>query len=180
VDGLGAAEGPGETAGFDDVHWGWTKEGAWRPGRGRRRSGAEPVPVLGQTGLDLFEIETKALGLDDEPLEIRPEQFGALARAARRGLGDDAADGGGRHEHALRDQRGHDLMGGVWIDAQFLAEHAHRGEPVARTKLPADDRLFHRVEDLLRHGLARLDLDRERQHAVLVDLGQVGRRAKTV
>jgi len=66
-------------------------------------------------------------------------------------------------QHALGDQAGHHLVRRDRVDAQFMAQHLHRRKLVARSELPADDRLPPGVTHLLRHREPGLQFDRERQ-----------------
>ena len=70
-------------------------------------------------------------------------------------------------EEALRRQVRDDLVRGVGIDAQFLAELPHRGETAPGLELALQDRLLHGVDHLFVNRSARLDLNAEGKHAVL-------------
>src|ERR1035437_6414870 len=105
------------------------------------------------------------------------QQLRALLAAARHALRHDAPDRRGGHQHALRHERRHHLVRGVGIHLQLLPRHAHGGELVAGAQLPRNDGLFHREQDLLRHGPARLEVDGEGKHSVLFELVQLVRQA---
>lgn len=77
--------------------------------------------MSGDRRLDFFPIDTETLSLDDELLNLTPEEFGTLFAGGIGKLGDDGADTGTGFKQALIDEVRNDFMGSIGVDLEIFA-----------------------------------------------------------
>jgi len=97
----------------------------------------------------LIEFNAHVLGFDDDLFDLVAEELSALFAAGIGQDGDDGADAGASFKQAFVDEVSDDLVGGVGIDFEFLAERAHGRKGIAGAELAADHGFFGCVDDLL-------------------------------
>ena len=114
-----------------------------------------------QGAFDFGEGEGETLGLDDETLDIVFKEDAFVFGGGAGGFLDDGTDAGQGLEEAAGHQVGNDLVGGVGVDAEFLAELADGGEAGTGGELALEDRLLHGVDDLFVDREAGLELNLE-------------------
>ena len=112
----------------------------------------------------VVQIAMQTLGFHHQRLDVGPQQRLPLRRLRRPDGAHARADPRMHVEQALGDQGGDDALGRVGIDPQFLAQHPHRRELVARLQASGDDGLGDGVDDLVGDRYARRQGQGERQH----------------
>ena len=110
----------------------------------------------------IVAVEVKLPGFHHDPLHLVAEELAQLVLRRGPRIGDHGADAGLDDEEPVFRQRRHDLLRGVRIDPQFLAQDADGGELVPGSQRSGDDRLFDRIYHLFVGVRPRLELDLKR------------------
>ena len=99
-----------------------------------------------------IEINTAALGFDNELLDFLTEQLGTFPGSGRRQSCHCRTRSRVNLEDTIVDQMRDDLVGRVWIDLQFLAKGTHGRKGIPRTHLTRHTGLLRSVDDLIAKG----------------------------
>ena len=98
---------------------------------------------------EVLQRHAGAPGFDHQPLGILLENVPAGRRAAGARFGHDRADARPHREQPFFGERADDLVGGVGVDLERLAEGADRRKRIAGPQLAGDDGPPDGVDDLL-------------------------------
>ena len=115
-------------------------------------SATESLPVLLNGSQNGIEINTAALGFDNELLDFLTEQLGTFPGTGRRPGCHCRTRSWVNLKEPFVDQLGDDLVGRIWIDLQFLAKDTHGREGIPRTHLTRHNGFFRSVDDLVAEG----------------------------
>ena len=85
-------------------------------------SGAQAVPVVGQHGRQIFQLQASEFGIHHHPLQIVLEQMAALSRVPGRRRRHYCSDPGLHFEQAFGGETGDDLVRRVGVDLERGAE----------------------------------------------------------
>jgi len=112
----------------------------------------------------VFQTDPEFLRFHHELFDLPSQQLRSLGLARFRQGRNYRANAGPALQQAGRDQVGDDLVCGVGIDFEFLAEDSHGGEGIARTHLSGDHCFFCGIHDLLMERKAGPEIHAERNH----------------
>ena len=124
-------------------------------------------------GDKIRERRARVTGLDNQPLGRRAKHSRALVCVTTRDVADGRADTRPHDEEPLFEEKADDAMRRVRVDFELAAEFSNRRELVTGPKLPAYDRVFDGIDNLLVDGFAHAENDGEGQHGVLARIIQL-------
>src|SRR5436305_13233980 len=111
-------------------------------------SATESLPVLLNGSQNGIEINTAALGFDNELLDYLTEQLGTFPGTGRRPGCHCRTRSWVRLKDPFVGQLGDDLVGGIRIDLQLLAKDTHGRAAIARRLLTRHKGFFRSVQRL--------------------------------
>src|SRR5437879_13762955 len=115
-------------------------------------SATESLPVLLNGSQNGIEINTAALGFDNELLDFLTEQLGTFPGTGRRPGCHCRTRSWVNLKDPFVDQLGDDLVVRIWIDLKFLAKDKHRREWIPATDLTIQNGFFRSYDELDEEG----------------------------